>query len=64
MFRSEKSKRSAQRELHYGDSPRSGSRTQAYERVFEKEGSLTRDIQYSTTSEGNLFAVTLEETLK
>ncbi|KAJ3662942.1 hypothetical protein Zmor_007256 [Zophobas morio] len=43
------SKRSVQRELHYGDTPRSSSRSRTLERA-EKEGSITREIQY--TNEG------------
>ncbi|RZC40893.1 uncharacterized protein BDFB_001003 [Asbolus verrucosus] len=38
-----------QRELHYGDTPRSSSRSRTLERT-EREASLTRDVQY--TNEG------------
>jgi hypothetical protein len=41
------SKRTVQRELHYGDTPRSNSRSRTLERT-EREGSLTRDVQYSS----------------
>ncbi|XP_044270715.1 uncharacterized protein LOC123015183 isoform X1 [Tribolium madens] len=43
------SKRTVQRELHYGDTPRSSSRSRTLERT-EREGSMTREIQY--TNEG------------